>query len=199
MEAASTTPAIRRATNVRPTTQTSISKFIFTSWVPSSSEDVYVIGKDFPRIAEIQLHTSDDGQWLLATVANGDGGQFADYLMNSSGQWKQVTHFEDAIVSAKLGTNGDAALYLLSRKDAPRGKVFRLPLADPTLAKAAAHRSAKLGSRCGRHRSRLDRCNRAGGHAISMCATWSADHRASASLITRVMKPARCPRRPCLR
>ena len=56
--------------------------------------------------------------------------------MNSSGQWIQVTHFVDAVVSAKLGTNGDDALYLLSRKDAPRGKVLRLPLADPTLAKA---------------------------------------------------------------
>jgi prolyl oligopeptidase len=102
----------------------------------NSSEDTYVMGKDLPRIAEIQLHTSDDGLWMLATVANGDGGEFADYLMNSSGQWTQVTHFEDAIVSAKLGTNGDAALYLLSRKGAPRGKVLRLPLADLTLAKA---------------------------------------------------------------
>ena len=102
----------------------------------NSNQDTYVIGKDFPRIAEIQLHASDDGLWLLATVANGDGGEFAHYLMNSSGQWIQVTHFGDGIVSAKLGTNGDAALYLLSRKDAPRGKVLRLTLADTALAKA---------------------------------------------------------------
>ena len=47
-------------------------------------QDTYVIGKEFPRIAEIQLHTSDDGRWLLASVANGDGGQFAHYLMDSS-------------------------------------------------------------------------------------------------------------------
>ena len=101
-----------------------------------SKQDTYVIGKDFPRIAEVQLHTSDDGQWLLATVANGDGGQFADYLMNSSGHWTQITRFDDGIVSVKLGTDGDAALYLLSRKDAPRGQVLRLPLTDLTLAKA---------------------------------------------------------------
>jgi len=31
-----------------------------------SHQDTYVIGKDFPRIAEIQLHTTDDGQRLLA-------------------------------------------------------------------------------------------------------------------------------------
>ncbi len=102
----------------------------------NSGQDTYVIGKDFPRIAEVKLQSSDDGMWLLASVANGDGGEFAHYLMNSSGQWIQVTHFEDAIVSAKLGTNGDAALYLLSRKDAPRGKVLRLPLGDLALSKA---------------------------------------------------------------
>jgi len=100
-----------------------------------SSQDTYVIGKEFPRIAEIQLRTSDDGQWLLASVANGDGGDYAHYLMNASRKWTQVTHFDDRVVSVKLGTVGDPALYMLSRKDAPRGKVFRLPLADPILGK----------------------------------------------------------------
>src|SRR5215469_6397407 len=46
--------------------------------------DKHVIGKEFPRIAEIQLHTSDDGRWLVCSVANGDGGQFAHYVMNPS-------------------------------------------------------------------------------------------------------------------
>ncbi len=101
-----------------------------------STEDTYVIGKDFPRIAEIQLQSSDEGHWLLASVANGDGGEFAQYLMNPSGKWTQVAHFEDGIVSAVLGTDADPALYLLSRKDAPRGKVLRLPLAEPSLSKA---------------------------------------------------------------
>jgi len=32
----------------------------------------------------------------------------------------------------------DAALYLLSKKDAPRGKILRLPLAELDLAKAVA-------------------------------------------------------------
>ncbi len=86
-------------------------------------QDAYVIGKDFPRIAEIQLHTSDDGNWLLASVGNGDGGQFAHYLMDTDGKWTQITHFEDGIVSVKFGV--DPALYLLSRKDAPRGQIFR--------------------------------------------------------------------------
>jgi prolyl oligopeptidase len=97
-------------------------------------EDTYVIGKDFPRIAEIQLHTSEDGRWLLAAVANGDGGQYAHYIMDYAGHWTQITHFEDGIVSVKFGV--DAALYLLSRKDAPRGQILRLPLTHLDLAQA---------------------------------------------------------------
>ena len=95
--------------------------------------DTYIIGKDFPRIAEIQLRTSDDGQWLVATVSNGDGGQFAHYLMDAAGHWTQITHFEDEIVSAKLAP--DDSLYLLSRKHAPRGKILRLPLSHIATAK----------------------------------------------------------------
>ena len=97
-------------------------------------QDNYVIGKEFPRIAEIQLHGSDDGQWLIAAVANGDGGEFAHYVMDAAGHWTQVTHFADRIVAVKPGP--DAALYLLSRKDAPRGQILRLPLAHLELADA---------------------------------------------------------------
>ena len=97
-------------------------------------QDTYVIGKEFPRIAEIKLHTSDDGNWLLASVANGDGGQFAHYLMDADSKWTQITHFEDGIVSVKFGV--DPALYLLSRKGAPRGQILRLPLSQLDLSQA---------------------------------------------------------------
>jgi len=92
-----------------------------------ASEDKYEIGKEFPRIAEIALEASEDGQWTLATVANGDGGDFAHYLRNAAGKWQQVSRFEDEIKVAKFGR--DQGLYLLSRKDAPRGKILRLQLA----------------------------------------------------------------------
>ena len=88
------------------------------------AQDVYIIGKEFPRIAEIQLRTSDDGRWLVASVANGDGGQFEHYVMDASGHWTRVTHLDDGIVAVKVGPKD--ALYLLSRKDAPRGKILRL-------------------------------------------------------------------------
>jgi prolyl oligopeptidase len=97
-------------------------------------QDTYIIGKEFPRIAEIQLSTSDDGRWLLVSVGNGDGGQYAHYVMDASGKWTQITHFEDAIVSVKFGA--DPALYLLSRKGAPRGQILALPLAQSDLTQA---------------------------------------------------------------
>jgi prolyl oligopeptidase len=100
----------------------------------SPAQDVYMIGKEFPRIAEIQLRTSDDGRWLVASVANGDGGQFEHYVMDASGHWTQVTRFEDGIVAARVGPND--ALYLLSRKDAPRGKILRLSAPDVPLSRA---------------------------------------------------------------
>jgi prolyl oligopeptidase len=102
------------------------------------TEDTYSIGKDFPRIAEIILEGSRDGRYILASVANGDGGDFAHYLLGSegsaSGEWKQITKFSDQIKAARLGR--DNALYLLSRNAAPRGKVLRLVLETPELSKA---------------------------------------------------------------
>jgi prolyl oligopeptidase len=105
-----------------------------------AKQDTYVIGKEFPRIAETRLVTSDDGRWLLASVANGDGGEFAHYLMNLDGHWTQLTRFEDGIVEVKFGPGergGDGALYLLSRKDAPRGQILRLSLVQSDHAQSA--------------------------------------------------------------
>jgi prolyl oligopeptidase len=99
------------------------------------TEDKYSIGKDFPRIAEINLAASRDGKYILATVANGDGGDFAHFLLGPDGTWKQITQFSDQIKIARLGR--DNALYLLSRADAPRGKILRLPLDVPEFKNAA--------------------------------------------------------------
>src|SRR5260370_13222718 len=105
----------------------------------ADTEDTYSIGKDFPRIAEIVLEGSRDGRYILGSVANGDGGDFAHYLLGPEGfalgEWKQITKFSDQIKAAHLGS--DNALYLLSHNAAPRGKVLRLPLETPELSKAA--------------------------------------------------------------
>jgi len=99
-----------------------------------TAEDAYVIGGDFPRIAETELTTSDDGQYVLATVSNGDGGEYAHYLMGPDKWWNQITTFADKITSIVIGP--DDALYLLSHKDAPRGKVLRLSVGQTKLADA---------------------------------------------------------------
>src|SRR5204863_5664618 len=75
-----------------------------------SRQDAYVLGKDFPRIAEIRLNTSDNGRWLLASVGRGDGGQFAHYIKDVHNHWTQLTNFDDGIASVRFGT-GDGMLY----------------------------------------------------------------------------------------
>src|SRR5262249_50887284 len=96
-----------------------------------SAADTYVIGKDFPRIAEIQLSTGDDGRYLLASVANGDGGEFAHYVMNPDGRGNQTTRFSAALDSAPSGPA--PPLSLLPRKNAPPAAFLPLPLSSPRL------------------------------------------------------------------
>ena len=93
-----------------------------------ASSDEYSAGKDFPRIAEIELHTSDDGRRLLASVANGDGGEFSHHLCETKAgsPWRQITRHEDGIKEIDFSHDG-AALYLRSVKDSPRGKLLRMP------------------------------------------------------------------------
>jgi prolyl oligopeptidase len=99
-----------------------------------ASKDRYVIGKEFPRIAEIHLSSSNDGRYILAQVANGDGGEFAHYLMKPDGKWIQVTQFSD---KASVCAFGKDALYLLSRQNAPKGKILAISFAKPTLTEAS--------------------------------------------------------------
>lgn len=92
-------------------------------------KDVYAAGKDFPRIAEIALDGSVEERYILATVANGDGGEFAHYLLDTQAGgagWQQITRFEDKVKGIHFGRHD--ALYLLSVKDAPHGKILTLPL-----------------------------------------------------------------------
>ncbi len=91
-----------------------------------AGEDRYELGRDFPRIAEIQLHMHDRSGRLLATVQNGDGGEFAMYLRERDGNWRQFSTFDDGIVQAAFGPSDD--LYIVSRHEAPRGKVLRVPI-----------------------------------------------------------------------
>ncbi|HVP67162.1 MAG TPA: prolyl oligopeptidase family serine peptidase [Anaeromyxobacteraceae bacterium] len=99
-----------------------------------TEQDVYELGKDFPRIAEIALESTRDGRYVLAQVKNGDGGEAAFWLRAATGGWRQLSRFEDQVVEGRTGWDG--AAYLLSRAGAPKGKILRVDLAKPSLEKA---------------------------------------------------------------
>ncbi len=86
--------------------------------------DRYELGKDFPRIAEIELTMHPASGRLLATVQNGDGGEFAHYLRSKKGTWTQLSKFGDGHVQFVFGPGSD--LLVISNQDAPRGKVLRM-------------------------------------------------------------------------
>ncbi|HEU4729309.1 MAG TPA: prolyl oligopeptidase family serine peptidase [Kofleriaceae bacterium] len=107
------------------------------------ADDAYVMGKDLPRIAEIELHASPDGQAVLATVENGDGGEYAFYIIDGGGRTRgssgirtlsgsaadafavtQLFRFSDKVIFGKFGPDG--TLYMVSRRGAPRGAVLRI-------------------------------------------------------------------------
>jgi prolyl oligopeptidase len=92
------------------------------------SKDTYVLGKDFPKVAEIALDNKQNTNYVVASVANGDGGEFEHFVLDAKGGIQQVTHFEDKIVAVALGP--DDALYLISRQGAPHGKLQKLKLGE---------------------------------------------------------------------
>jgi prolyl oligopeptidase len=98
------------------------------------AKDTYVAGKDFPKLAEIQLDNRFDPERVVVTVANGDGGEFEHYLLTAGGTIRKISGFADRIVQVTAGP--DHALYLVSRKDAPRGKLLRLAPGATELSKA---------------------------------------------------------------
>jgi prolyl oligopeptidase len=99
-----------------------------------TESDRYEMGRDLPRIAEIKLETDDATGRLLATVQNGDGGEFAFFLRDPDGKWRQFSTFKDKLVQAAFGRHDD--LFVVSLEGAPHGKLLRLSVKDLDPAKA---------------------------------------------------------------
>jgi prolyl oligopeptidase len=80
-------------------------------------------------IAENVLSASADGRWVMDRVQKGDGGEWQVFVRSQDpdGAWWQLADVPDRCTYAVLGAD---ALYLLSRRDAPHGKVLRLPLTE---------------------------------------------------------------------
>jgi len=98
------------------------------------SADRYELGKGFPQIAEIQLEMDETGGHLLASVQEGDGGEFAHYLRNRDGSWRQFSSFGDGTKQAVFGKHGE--LLVVTLAGAPRGRIVRVGI--ETLDVAAA-------------------------------------------------------------
>ena len=109
-----------------------------------STEDRVDLADGFAdeQIAENYLSTSTDGHWVMDRVQKGDGGQWQVFVRSqradnhdadnqdadsrdADGVWWQVADIPDTCVHAVLSSD---SLYLLSRRDAPRGRVLRLRL-----------------------------------------------------------------------
>ncbi|HYZ75503.1 MAG TPA: hypothetical protein VE641_20660, partial [Chthoniobacterales bacterium] len=93
------------------------------------SEDTYSIGKEFPKIAEVALQSNGASDYIVATVANGDGGDFAHFVYGPDKSWRQITKFEDQIKTGALGFG--PVFYAISLQDAPHGKVVKFGLDTP--------------------------------------------------------------------
>ena len=98
------------------------------------SKDVYVLGKELPRIAEIEMERSDDGKYVLVHVANGDGGEYAHHVVKANGgtpEGTRLSNFSDQLVFTTFAPDGK--VWGISRNGAPRGKVvvFTPPFDKP--------------------------------------------------------------------
>jgi prolyl oligopeptidase len=100
-------------------------------------KDKLVLGSSdgIPRIGEVFLDNRYAHDIVLASVANGDGGDWAHWLIGADGSKSKVADFNDKIVAATVAA--DHSLYLVSRDQAPNGKVLKLPprIADRSRAK----------------------------------------------------------------
>src|SRR5260221_481272 len=101
----------------------------------NESEDAYSIGKEFPKIAEVQLESIPDSDLIVATVANGDGGDFEHFAFGADKTWKQLTRFEDKIKKGRLAAGG--FFFAISLADAPRGKIVKFDLNNANAAEPA--------------------------------------------------------------
>ena len=89
-----------------------------------TGSDTYVLGREFPRIAETELDASPDGKYVLALVKNGDGGEIAHYLRAPDGAWRQITRYQDQVRPVVFGE--DDSLYLMTHRNAPHGAILKM-------------------------------------------------------------------------
>jgi prolyl oligopeptidase len=96
--------------------------------------DRYELGKELPSIAAIRLSAQPSTGRIVATVQNGDSGQFRFFLREPDGRWRALGGFGDGHVEVAFGAGDD--LFLVTKAGAPRGKVLRLSAKDLDINRA---------------------------------------------------------------
>jgi prolyl oligopeptidase len=91
-------------------------------------------GDGVPRIGEIFLDNRYAPSVVLASVQNGDGGEWSHWLITRDRRKSRISRFEDKVVAATVAP--DYSLYLVSRQNAPNGKVLHLRAGVADLTKA---------------------------------------------------------------
>jgi prolyl oligopeptidase len=83
------------------------------------------------RVSAIRVATDPSSDRVLATVQEGDSGRFEHWLRTADGSWTRLTSHADRIAQAEFAPDG--TLFLLSRLEAPRGRILRLAAGAPSL------------------------------------------------------------------
>ena len=100
----------------------------------SPDTDHYELGRELPKVAEIRVDAHPRRDYLLSSVQHGDGGGIEQYLRTPDGKWQRLSAIADEVAKVEFGPDDD--LFLVSTKDATRGKILRMRLADPRLEQA---------------------------------------------------------------
>jgi prolyl oligopeptidase len=89
-------------------------------------QDRYEIGQLFDRISEIRVRQHLPSGKLLLTMQYGDSGRFQQHVRSPDGTWHRVSDYDDMLVQAMF--IDENTLLVLSRDDAPRGKLQRMDI-----------------------------------------------------------------------
>lgn len=89
-----------------------------------TEKDRYELGKDMPRIVEFRVEVHPPTGRVLVSAQNGDGGEFAFFVREPDGKYRQISTFKDRLVQAAFLPSGD--VLAVSRQDAPRGKLIKI-------------------------------------------------------------------------
>lgn len=111
-----------------------------------TKHDRMEIGQDFPKIAEITIFTNEAGV-VLVNMQKGDGGEFQHYVRDLGGVWHQLDQYTDRVVQAEFGHSDDkdsSTVLLVSRKDAPRGKLLKLSFKNVADTKMVVDRKLSI-------------------------------------------------------